>query len=858
MKIPIVHIPTEISNQDYVDYIYKMKTQYLIGDLKYKHDFRLSPPPNTKTTWGVFADHVNYNPYSLDSCIIVSNSYDEGVTGNINNAFPTFHNLYEPFIGDKYILDTYNRLPSRSGETPSISTSDALNAIHNSENYLIYDDDITWYKYYDLKHSAFLYDFGNLNSFARYDNTTIRNLAYKSISSNDTYSLQPYNFQQYIVNGLKNQTSIALNNDKLLTAIDTSGIEFISTTQSFIIAIRFKLTSLGDCMVFQLDNLNLEYDKINNNFVLYYNNDLINKLYLNNTHNNDWITLVFGRDESNKLFMYDGINSIISSTNSNFNLPNAMGRFGSRSSDGMINYGCIQCWKNVTVDYTTTYIEFNNLVSNRWYDNEDEQSYGVYWDETQPTATYTRIGNMDYHKYLPIQNKMRGCTLLYNPTHNRKVNYYLDTYSDFLKEDGKNPSILDGSDGEVMTEIPDLYYKCYRDGVLHYNKISLYPLPGYKFCPKKYIGRYEATTNRIDGSTHSVINTTNNFRGGGNQSSYDNTFRDMRGCPSSDLNRKYYRDGARLNRNNTWNIKTYFEQFLILMLFRVEYATANSQLDFTSALTTEGYKQGGLGLGVTDIYDKYPFIPCGYSGTIGNRTGYVNFVRSFEHDAFAYNTNYRGIWNNTTQYNVNEWLSNKNDTIKGLGDGKLYKCILQPPIGTLLTNTTYFTQQTRSITQVNRYRGIELPFGHLKEHIDGLLIKMDATLTYDEDEEMDVSTPTSKAYIFTNYDDFAETETGNETFFCNLPIDGGYIKLFNIETFLPQSTDGGSDSWGCDFHYAEFPYEIIYEPWLGGSLRGCLGGGGSGNSLLGGLACSDINFPPSYAVADFSARLCSY
>ncbi len=847
MKIPIVHIPTEISNQDYVDYIYKMKTQYLIGDLKYKHDFRLSPPPNTKTTWGVFADHVNYNPYSLDSCIIVSNSYDEGVTGNINNAFPTFHNLYEPFIGDKYILDTYNRLPSRSGETPSISTSDALNAIHNSENYLIYDDDITWYKYYDLKHSAFLYDFGNLNSFARYDNTTIRNLAYKSLSSNDTYSLQPYNFQQYIVNGLKNQTSIALNNYTLLTAIDSdiSGVDFIGITQPFIIAIRFKLTSLGDCMVFQLDNLNLEYDKINNNFVLYHSSDLINKLYLNNTHNNDWITLVFGRNESSKLFMYDGTNAIISSINNNFILTTNNGRFGSRSADGMINYGCIQCWKNVTVDYTTTYIEFNNLVSNRWYDNEDEQSYGVYWDETQPTATYTRIGNMDYHKYLPIQNKMRGCTLLYNPSHNREVNYYLDTYSDFLKEDGKTPSILDGSDGEVMTEIPDLYYKCYKDGVLHYNKISLYPLPGYKFCPKKYIGRYEATTNRVDGSTHSVINTTNNFRGGGNQSSYDNTFRDMRGCPSSALNRKDYRDGARLNRNNTWNNKTPFEHFLILMLFRVEYATANSQLDFTSALTTEGYKQGGLGVGVTNISSGYwssfngyyPFIPCGYSGTIGNRTGYVNFVMPFEYDAGP--TNYRGIWNNTTQYNVDEWVSDKNDTIKGLGDGKLYKCILQPPIGTLLTNITYFAQQTRTITQVNRYRGIELPFGHLWEHIDGLLIKMDAT------------TQTSKAYIFTNYDDFAETETGNETFFCNLPITDGYIKLFNTETFLPQSVGGGSNSWGCDRHYVSFPTSGV-------SLRGCLGGGGSVISLHAGLPFSDVNNSPSYASALLSARLCSY
>ena len=846
MKIPIIHIPTEISDNDYVDYIYKIKSQYLIGDLKYNHDFRLSPPPNTKTTWGVFADHVNYNPYSLDSCIIVSNSYDEGVTGNINNAFPTFHNLYEPFIGDKYILDTYNRLRSRSNKIPSISTSDALNAIHNSENYLIYDDDITYYKYYDIKHSAFLYDFGNLNSFARYDNTTIRNLAYKSLSSNNTFSLQPYNFTQYIVNGLKNQTSIALNNYKLLTAIDSSGTEFINTTQSFILAIRFKLTNLGDCNVFQLENLNLEYNKVNNNFVLYHNNELSNKIYLSNTYGSGWITLVFGRDENKKLFMYDGTNEVISSTNSNFNIPNCIGRFGSISVEGMINYGCIQCWKNIIVDYEKTYNEFNNLVSNRWYDNEDEQSYGVYWNETLPTASYTRVGNMDYHKYLPIHNKMRGCTLKYNAANNREVNYYLDTYTDFLKEDGKTPSVLDGTDGEVMTEIPDLYYKCYKDGDLHYNKISLYPLPGFKFCSKKYIGRYQATTNRTDGSTHSVINTTNNFRGGGNQSHFDNTFRDMRGVPSSALNRKYYRDGARLNKNNTWNNKTYFEQFLILMLFRIEYSTANSQLDFTSTLTPEGYKTGGLGQGVTNINSTlwsnfngyYPFIPCGYSGTIGNRTGYINFTMPFEYNANP--ANYKGVWDNTIQYNIDEWISDKNDTTKGLGDGKLYKCISQPPVGTPLTNSSYFTEQNRTITQVNRYRGIELPFGHLWEHIDGVLIKMNAT------------TQTCQAYVFENYDEFAETETGNEVFLCNIPIheSGTYIKTFNVETFFPTTLGGGSGTWGCDASY-------VYFPASGVALRGCLGGGRSATSLDAGLSYSYLSSSPSAAYTNLSARLCS-
>ena len=60
-------------------------------------------------------------------------------------------------------------------------------------------------------------------------------------------------------------------------------------------------------------------------------------------------------------------------------------------------------------------------------DQEDEGShafdwYGIEFDEAGSDPVKTRIGNLDMHKMLPIQSKMRRCLLKDDGT----VNYYLD------------------------------------------------------------------------------------------------------------------------------------------------------------------------------------------------------------------------------------------------------------------------------------------------------------------------------------------------------------------------------------------------------------------------------------------------
>jgi len=93
-------------------------------------------------------------------------------------------------------------------------------------------------------------------------------------------------------------------------------------------------------------------------------------------------------------------------------------------------------------------------------------------------------------------------------------------------------------------------------------------------------------------------------------------------------------------------------------LYFVEYANFNSQATFNSSLTADGYRQGGLGAGVTNTtsakwnaFNGYnPFIPCGVTIPLGNSTGVVSYT--FAADEYetgaAYTTNipsYRGIEN---------------------------------------------------------------------------------------------------------------------------------------------------------------------------------------------------------------------
>ena len=98
-------------------------------------------------------------------------------------------------------------------------------------------------------------------------------------------------------------------------------------------------------------------------------------------------------------------------------------------------------------------------------------AYGIEWDEADTPFKPKRIGNLEFHKTLPIQNAFKGCV-----AQDGNIMYYLDENDWVYKQDG-TPSRLDGYDGEVQVEIPKFYLWHEEEGTIKRVYISLYKKP---------------------------------------------------------------------------------------------------------------------------------------------------------------------------------------------------------------------------------------------------------------------------------------------------------------------------------------------------------------------------------------------
>lgn len=265
--------------------------------------------------------------------------------------------------------------------------------------------------------------------------------------------------------------------------------------------------------------------------------------------------------------------------------------------------------------------------------NENELWYGVKFDLANSSSPDgIRTGNMEMHRTLPIQSKMRGCTI--SNTDNTKK--YLKA-NDWTKwEDGTTSSQDSSGVGvEAFVEIPEHYRLLIAtpDNTVEI-RMSEYNLPGYTKVEKKYIGAYEGSVN-LDSSSHNNLLRT----------------QVRNAAPLVSKTRTELQTMARNNnRTNNWNIYTYDAHRDLTWLFVVEYATLNSQKAFNANLTAEGYHQGGLGDGVTsgtvtvNGATTYPFVPCGTTNSLGNGTGIIEYTHT--------NTNAEGTSTGTKVVNV--------------------------------------------------------------------------------------------------------------------------------------------------------------------------------------------------------------
>lgn len=265
--------------------------------------------------------------------------------------------------------------------------------------------------------------------------------------------------------------------------------------------------------------------------------------------------------------------------------------------------------------------------------NENELWYGVKFDLANSSSPDgVRTGNMEMHRTLPIQSKMRGCTI--SNTDNTKKYLKADDWTKW--EDGTTSSQDSSGVGvEAFVEIPEHYRLLIAtpDNTVEI-RMSEYNLPGYTKVEKKYIGAYEGSVN-LDSSSHNNLLRT----------------QVRNAAPLVSKTRTEFQTMARNNnRTNNWNIYTYDAHRDLTWLFVVEYATLNSQKAFNANLTAEGYHQGGLGEGVTtgavkaNGADVWSFVPCGTTNSLGNGTGIIEYTHT--------NTNAEGASTGTKVVNV--------------------------------------------------------------------------------------------------------------------------------------------------------------------------------------------------------------
>ena len=294
----------------------------------------------------------------------------------------------------------------------------------------------------------------------------------------------------------------------------------------------------------------------------------------------------------------------------------------------------------------------------------DMMSYGVEWDVTVADPTCTRIGNPLLHKSLPIQSEYKGCVVK-----NGKLQYYLNP-NDWTKTSNGSNSNLDGTDGDVMIHTPKFYGKSGSNGNKRWVRISTVKVDAsWVEIPEMFISAYRNTI-YTDGDTTkiaSVVSTDTKYRGGGRRSEYDqylstDQFKTDLGKPVSNISRATMRTYAAATGQELLCYEFY--KWIFYWNYVIEYANFNSQKEFNSELTSDGYHQGGLGPGITtwdwdqlDSYNEnYAITPCGYTNEFGNFSGvkaiqlqspektlYANRWRGFENPFGDIWTNLEGI-----------------------------------------------------------------------------------------------------------------------------------------------------------------------------------------------------------------------
>ena len=195
--------------------------------------------------------------------------------------------------------------------------------------------------------------------------------------------------------------------------------------------------------------------------------------------------------------------------------------------------------------------------------------YGVNWNPT--TDTYERTGiaagvalSTSYAGV--IQTKMKRCVLNADGT----VKYYLSATDSTKKADG-SAAIIDGTDGNVMVEIPKFWYKYENVGGVHKWSISDVAQTGYEVHPAFIRGGVEKSF-RYYCAYQGYTLSTKLISGSGR-------------VPTASKTRAAFRTEAAANGTG-WSQIDWNLLIAVQLLYLVEYANFNTQAMLGQGITT--------------------------------------------------------------------------------------------------------------------------------------------------------------------------------------------------------------------------------------------------------------------------------
>ena len=339
-------------------------------------------------------------------------------------------------------------------------------------------------------------------------------------------------------------------------------------------------------------------------------------------------------------------------------------------------------------------------------------------------------------------------------------------------------AVLNGYDGTVRVYCPNFYIKSEIEGTKRRVWISTVKVDNtFHNQPEILIDAYRSTVlNTVPknmgylstlpvNSAISVVNTHDYCRGGENSSSGDvyletDPSRSSLGKPRTWQPRNTMRTYSRKAGSEMLSYDQYKNIFY--WLYVIEYANFNCQEEYNDELTAEGYKQGGLGAGVTTLshyswsYYNYfnPLTPCGYCNEFGNGTGLKTM--------------------------------------------------------TVVTPTTSGGDPTKTYNfSVPRWRGFDNPFGDISTNLDGIII------------QGDMKGNPQTVYITTNPNKYGDDElaknamkiAGHEIY------ENGYTKEFDLGDtahIIPKSVGGDTTKYKCDYNYTDSSTTSLKTLYVGG------------------------------------------